>query len=856
MTTTSRHETPGRTPRPASTSTTEAGASSRGPGNVPPARKPGPGAYPWAMSAAVAIAVLGTSLSLNGVFRGWAWLVPAITTVCTVAMTLAVLRALRAHSLLITLGGLVSLAFILTFTFFRQQSIAGFVPSGETYAQLGKFLKRAGETVVSETAPVAPNAGIVFVACASLGLVVVLTDALAVPLGMPATSGLGLLAVLVFPATIKPQGAGLLGFLAAAVGFILILGCSQWFAPDSRLQTDNPRGTGQLKRSTVIGAVALVLGLLLPLAIPGFERGTFPVGSRLNPWGVSNGLNPMITLGNSLRNPTGDGRITYATSSTAPVYLRSVTIDKFDGDTWAPDDREASRRVGPGRVAPDYPLPADLVRQLTVIDTGQFTSPYLPVPYAPTAVNGLSGRWSWDPETLSIRAEDTNTRNQQYTVYSALPALTSATLSQDNARPTSISQDFIQVPNNVPDIVKNTAKTVTAGATGNYAKAIAIQSYLRSPQFSYSLQAPVQGGYDGNGLSVLADFLEQKSGYCVHFASAMAVMARLSGIPSRIAVGYAPGHSTGVTVAVAGQEPLPEFEVDARDAHAWPELYFEGVGWVAFEPTPSRGVVPPYAAEPTSEGGQSTNLHDENLTPGSVTPQPGTPAVPPLAGSGVGGSTSAGSATVLYVVAGALLVAVLAASPRLVRSGIRARRLKPRRALRIGSGGGVGPAPPRDGPVLAWAELRDLATDYGVPPVPSETPRHFAARLRHSAVLGAPAASASGAADDAGQQAVALLTGDFERQRYGPPTDPAADGATEQAGATAAGRIAAVRAALRRNATWFAAFRADWFPPSLMSRWFQLVRTPFRWLGGISVAAARRAAASWQSLFGSIRRRR
>ncbi|WP_350224969.1 DUF3488 and transglutaminase-like domain-containing protein [Arthrobacter sp. efr-133-TYG-120] len=788
------------------------------------------------MSAAIAFAVLGASFSLNGVFRGWAWLVPAITTVFVVGLTLAVLRALRVHPVLTTLGGFLALVFILDFTFFRPESIAGFIPSGATLDTLGQFLKRAGETVVSETAPVSPNAGIVFVACAGLGLVAILIDALAVPLGMPATSGLGLLVVLVFPATIKPQGGGLPGFLAAAVGFILILGCSQWFAPDSRLQTDNAHGTGQLKRSIVIGGVALVVGLLLPLAVPGFERGTFPVGSRLNPWGVSNGLNPMITLGNSLRNPTGDGSITYATSSTAPVYLRSVTIDKFDGDTWAPDDREASRRIGPGRMAPDYPLPAELVRQLTVVDTGQFTSPYLPVPYAPTAVNGLSGRWSWDPETLSIRGEDSTTRNQQYTVYSALPSVTSATLSQDNAKPTSISQDFIQLPSNVPDIVKNTAKTVTAGANGNYAKAMAIQNYLRSSQFSYSLQAPVQGGYDGNGLSVLADFLQQKSGYCVHFASAMAVMARLEGIPSRIAVGYAPGHATGATVAVAGQEPLPEYQVDARDAHAWPELYFEGVGWVAFEPTPSRGVVPPYASDPVAAGGPSTNLHDENLAPGASTPAPSTAAVPPVAGPGVGSGTGTGSAAILYVTAAALLLAVLVASPRLVRSGIRARRLRP------------------GGPVLAWAELQDLATDYGVPPVPSETPRHFAARLSNSAVLGAPvaAASPSGADDDAGQHAVASLTGDFERQRYGPPAGVPADTAAEQAN-PAPIRIAAVRAAFRRNATWFEAFRADWFPPSLMSRWFQLLSTPFRWLGGMSTAAARRAAASWQRLFSSIR---
>jgi transglutaminase-like putative cysteine protease len=807
------------------------------------------------MSAAIAVAVLGASLSLNGVFRGWVWLVPAITTVFIVGLTLAALRALRVHPVLTTAGGLVALVFILDFTFFRPESIAGFIPSGATLDTLGQFLKRAGETVVSETAPVSPNAGIVFVACAGLGLATIMIDALAVPLGMPATSGLGLLVVLFFPASIKPQSVGLAGFLAAAVGFMLILACSQWFAPDSRLQNDNAHGTGQLKQSMVIGGVALVLGLLLPLAIPGFERGTFPVGSRLNPWGVSNGLNPMITLGNSLRKPTGDGTITYATSSTAPVYLRSVTIDKFDGDTWAPDDREATRRTGPGRMAPDYPLPSELVRQLTVVDTGQFTSPYLPVPYAPTAVDGLSGRWSWDPETLSIRGEDGTTRNQQYTVYSALPALTPAMLSQDNAKPTSISQDFIQLPSNVPDIVKNTAQTVTAGAKSNYAKAMAIQDYLRSSQFTYSLQAPVQGGYDGNGMSVLADFLQQKSGYCVHFASAMAVMARLEGIPSRIAVGYAPGHATGATVAVAGQEPLPEFQVDARDAHAWPELYFEGVGWVAFEPTPSRGVVPAYASEPVAAGAPSTNLHDENLTPGSSTPAPSTAAVPPVAGPRVGAGTATGSATALYITAAALFLAVLVTSPRLLRSGIRARRLRAARAQQTGAGRGTGAAPPRDGPVLAWAELQDLATDYGVPPAPSETPRHFAARLGNSAALGAQvaAASPSGASDDAAKHALASLTGDFERQRYGPP--PVLPPAAEHVNPAAA-RIAAVRAALRRNASWIAIFRAEWFPPSLMSRWFQLLWSPFRRLGGVSAAAGRRGAALMQRLFEAIRWRR
>ena len=61
---------------------------------------------------------------------------------------------------------------------------------------------------------------------------------------------------------------------------------------------------------------------------------------------------------------------------------------------------------------------------------------------------------------------------------------------------------------------------------------MAIQRYLRAGDFTYSLESPVQGGYDGNGLSVLADFLTQKSGYCIHFASAMAVMARVEGSPA------------------------------------------------------------------------------------------------------------------------------------------------------------------------------------------------------------------------------------------------------------------------------------------------------------------------------------
>lgn len=824
-------------------------------------RRPGAGAYPWAMSGAVAVAVIGAAVSLNGVLRGWAWFLPVLTTILVVSLTMAGLRALRAQPLLVTLGGFVSLLFILIFTFFRRDSIAGLIPSDATMAALGRHLRRASETVLSESSPVAPNAGIVLVTCAALGLVVILIDALALPLGMPATSGLGLLAVLVVPAMIKPQSVGLAGFLGTATGFLLILACSQWFAPDARVQADTARNPGQIRRAAMTGAVALVATLVLQLVIPGFDQGTFPQGSRLNPWASSSGLNPMISLGNSLRRPSGDGRITYATNATTPLYLRSVTVDRFDGEAWSPDDRNSSRRTGPGRMEVGHEMLApEQVRQVTVVNTGDFTSPYLPVPYAPEAVNGLTGRWSWDPATLSIRGTDTNSRNQQYLVRSSAPKLTTELLDGSSAPVRGIPDEFIRPPANVPEVVRTTADSVTSDSRTAYEKAMAIQRYLRGGAFTYSLESPVQGGYDGNGLSVLADFLTQKSGYCIHFASAMAVMARVEGIPSRIAVGYAPGRLTGATVSVAGQGALPEFEVDARDAHAWPELYFQGLGWVPFEPTPSRGFVPPYAQD-SSSGGASTNdgTNDGLLPTNGATPPPATtPAPLPLPG---GGEAGAGNQTVavLYLAAGGLLLVLIATAPRMVRTGLRSRRLRgPART-------GQAAAP------LAWAELRDLATDYGVRPLPSETPRAFSARLSSSPALGpgphpnTPDAQAPGSSGhleassghlDA-ETAVHGLTAAFERHQYG---RPAAAGSPEETAASpdprAAQEIAVVRKALRRNAGPLGRLRAEWLPPSVMSRWGSLAGAPFRAVARGVARAGKAAAGSWTRARDGLRRLR
>jgi transglutaminase-like putative cysteine protease len=808
-----------REPRPAEDRRTASASLGRAPARTRV------GAYPWAMAGAVTLSVAGAALSLNGVLRGWAWYLPVLTTVVVVCLTLAVLRALRAQPLLVAAGGFASLVAILTLTFFRSTGLAGLIPSAATMTELDRLIRRASETVLGESAPVAPNAGIVMVTCAALGLAVILIDALAVPLGMPATTGLGLLAIMVVPAMVKPQSVGVWGFCAAAAGYLLILACSQWFAPDSRTSADSGRTPGHLRRAVLTGAVALVAALTVPLAIPGFNQGTFPEGSRLNPWGPGTGLNPMITLGNSLRTPAGTGRITYATSASGPLYLRSVTVDNFDGDTWGPDDRDPERRPVSGLLPTGYDVTAPQQLEITVVDTGTFTSPYLPLPYAPQSIRGLNGTWTWDPATLSVKGLSTNTRAQQYIVASSAPEVTAAMLRESSQVVRGIPAEFTRIPDGVPDIVRRTAGAVTGSSDNAYAKAMAIQNYLRSGEFTYSLQSPVQGGYDGNGLSVLADFLTQKSGYCIHFASAMAVMARLEGIPSRIAVGFAPGRATGASVSVAGQGALPEYEVDARDAHAWPELYFQGLGWVPFEPTPSRGVVPGYATGPVSPDSPDLIENNNDLLSNASIPAP-TPSAGPAPLPDASGS-SIGQLLMPWLpgVAGVLGLLLILALPRLVRTGIRSRRIQR-------------PDPDTgDAVPLAWAELRDLGADYGLPPQSSDTARAYSARLRRSPLLGEP-----GGLDDDAHQAVLTLTADFERRSYGRPGVPRVQGGNPE---RAALRISAVQQSLRDHASLGRRLQATWLPASVLGRWAGLLAAPFRGISRVGRRALLSAVGWW-----------
>jgi hypothetical protein len=331
--------------------------------------------------------------------------------------------------------------------------------------------------------------------------------------------------------------------------------------------------------------------------------------------------------------------------------------------------------------------------------------------------------------------------------------------------------------------VRSLTNSITNGANSSYDAALDIQRYLTSNLFSYNPDPPAPP----SGTDPLAYFLlHSRTGFCQQFATSMAVMARLVGIPSRVAVGFTAGT----------QQADGSWLVTTHDAHAWPELYFPDYGWLPFEPTPrgdGQAVAPSYArAAPNTHGGPNDGT-------GSQEPDPAPSNLPTGAGAhhlnggssggnGKGATTSSGSgivSTLLLVLAALLLLALVA--PASIRQVVRRRR-----ALLIHGKHSV-PA--------AWAELRDSAIDAGAPWTDGTSPRQVAVALG-----GWLRGSRATPTDPGVFSALSRLARAEEQQRYA-----AVPGAVP---GSLAADVRALRAAMRRHTPIGRWIRSTLLPPS------------------------------------------
>jgi transglutaminase-like putative cysteine protease len=675
------------------------------------------------------------------------------------------------------------------------------LPTFETLGFANRLILEALSTAQRFAAPAPTTPGLAFVVGCSLGAVALSVDYLAVTRRTPSLAGLPLLTV--FLASVANQGATLpfVYFLASASIWLILIArggktiLGRWgttVAVTHSAAAESQDSRGMLEHSSMarmLGAVALVAAVTVPVVLPqlpptfllsGLGRSAGQSGSGSNTVEFSQSIDLATDLGSRSRAPV----LQYTTADPSPPPLRVALGSAYrpEPGVWLPYGRPWRSGSGTPDLSsnPRVPEPAglspDVPQRTFALDVRRnlLEDPFLAVPYPLVGADLAGVAWGSDEETQSVRVAK---RPDSYTVSYLRLEPSVATLRK--ASPVSESDTIeldLRLDGPYAENVTALTDRLTAGKSSAYDQAMAIQQYLRTDGgFTYSLTlAPQAKDQLGNAVGdALTNFLVTKKGYCVQFATAMVMMSRSAGIPARMAIGFLPGtKAKGV------------WTVLAADAHAWPELYLDGVGWTRFEPTPSRGATPPYATAATSTG-----TSPDGSSPDSTTgPTPGTNTRPDLSGSpGDGASPDAGlspGSVVRWLTHGwgPVLLAFLIV---LFGSGIVPVAAVWRRRRSLGAA-----TTAAQRVEVEWELLTSSLGDLGISPEPSRTPRQLQAHYAKQASL-----------EGAASQALARVVLTLERSRYGvspPPVDTLGEDAREVLRAAAANRRGRdrVRAAL------------------------------------------------------------
>lgn len=663
----------------------------------------------WRVSVALLFCLCVALAALHTVLQGIGWWFQISGVVFAVLAAAGITRALGKGSLnkrawLPTLVAAAALVALVTLVFASRSAFLFVIPTFESFAVFGDLAQAGSLSIANQSVPADVTFGISFLLSIGAGSIAIVADLLAVTWRRPALAAIPIAVLLGIPTFVGIQLADVFIFVLSAIAWLVLLRAGEPFP--------------QTSRAVGIGAVAVVVALLVPLALPAVDESTAS-GDAFGGYLAS--VNPVLSLGDELRRELPRTILTYSTQSDQPAYLRLVSLQNFLAETWEPDPPLIDRDNTPATVGPAPGLEANVPveNETTWVDVNNLGSPWLPVPYPATSVSGLQGNWFWDAEDLTFTSPDRVSRGEEYRVSSLLVQPTPVQLDAASSTLPRPDDKYLDLPADLPGIIRSTAQSATASASSNYGRAVALQEYFRDGTFDYSETAPADFGYDSNGMKAIAQFLEAKSGYCIHFASAMAVMARTLGIPSRVAVGFLPGEKQDETV-----EGRTAYRVTTQDVHAWPELYFDGIGWTRFEPTPGRGFVPTYADE-TTPGVPIPPVTTPTATPTPTpTPTASATAAPidpndPTANAGAA-SISLGW---LWTGLGALGVILLLLVPAVIR-GIQ-RSLRLRRLARGFPAAQTG-----------WKEVLQSMHDLGVDISPTATPREAAGVIARSAQLG------------------------------------------------------------------------------------------------------------------------
>ncbi|HJR44012.1 MAG TPA: DUF3488 and transglutaminase-like domain-containing protein [Actinomycetota bacterium] len=677
------------------------------------------------------------------------------------------------------------------------------LPTLESLRRLGISIARAYEHSNVDYAPVPLRPGYAVLTVAAMWIVITVGEVATFRWRRPLLASVGPIALFSLLLVVGTQQGGtihVIVFLAALFTYWALEASHRlrsWgrWVPVWKGQkaVEPPAITTGLARRMGVSCVAAAL--VLPIFLPAIEDGLISwrtktgIGTGTGPGGSggsSGQINPLVSLVPDLITQTETEL--FRVTSSEPTYWRLVTLTHFNGVEWSDGSLE-ERPVPPhGAVELQVRTPdpgRNMTHRVTISGLEGNALPSAGVPLIATGGPAADGNLNVDPVTTDLELESGLFEGFQYNVQAVVPDLTfeemqTAQLGDLGPRP------YLETPDLSPR-TRQLARDWTAGARTPFQKLVALQSQLRL--FDYSVEIADSGASS----DYLDRFLfDTQIGYCQQFATAFAILARELEIPTRVVVGFLPGQTDTATP--------DQYSVTGTDTHAWPEVFFQGYGWVPFEPTP-RGTSPEpiYTVEAVGPG-PSTISGAEAPTGGARQDQRGTsplrgdgsarqdgrplPSNRPGASGGRINTDWQKTFTRIALTLALLGLLYLALVPALKTAQVRSRYARAKE--------------PRGAAAAAFAELEFEAAGLAMPRARAETASSYARRL--AALPGLPA----------GQ--LHRLASIYEAAEYAPTAPP------PQTAAEAKRLARQLKARLWAQASWWSRLKRLWSPVGLVRR--------------------------------------
>jgi len=668
------------------------------------------------LSAEVALAIvtLATVAGMGRLFDGSGWIGPLTANAVAAHATATLLRR-RGISLPLAGIAMAGAAYLVAAWTTQWSTTAFGIPLGETWSAMGADLRVAWSTYQEVRAPAPVVPGFVLASALALWCIAYVADWAAFRLWVPFEATLPAGTLFLFTALLgseRGRSSAVTLYAGALLMFLLLHrmarqdGSSHWVSDREALGHRS-----LLVAGGGLAIVAVLVGSLVGPSLPGAGSPGVIDAREIGSSGDSRvTISPLVDIRSRLIEQAATEVFTVRSATRS--YWRLTSLERFDGQIWS-SNGAYGKADGELEAAGAAGIPTETFEQTFTIEA--LAAIWLPTAYQPRdlSVAGVTVRYDASSSTVIVDNSIESSDGLVYQVTSESPRLTTeqlAALSGDV--PSEIADENLDLPGDFSPRVRALAQQVTRGARTPAEQARSLQDYLRT--FTYSLA--VQRGHSDD---VLESFLfDTKVGYCEQFAGAFAAMARSLGLPTRVAVGFTTGEVD------PGDPEL--FHVRGEHAHAWPEVYLAGAGWVMFEPTPGRGA-------PNAEG--YTGVREQqaagNGAPGATfAPSTTTPTTIPRSGGTIpqqqpnpdspapqGGGRGSGDRSPLDIVldplrtvapvAGAVLLAYLALFP----VALVVRRWRRRRRAET----------PQEQVDLAWIEAVERAELVGFREVLSDT---------------------------------------------------------------------------------------------------------------------------------------